>query len=376
MPLHDTDIAIVGAGILGLSHAYAAARRGLKVSVFERSATPLGASVRNFGQALVTGQPPGPMFALARDSRALWSAWAEAAGFHIRRNGSLLLARTRAEEELLEAFCEVRAPEHGYRVELLRGDALHDLYRGQFSHHRAALLGLDDQQVYSREAIPALVDYLRREHGVQFHFSTLVRDIEPRLIHSTAGRCRAEQIVLCSGHDYQTLLAEQIAALHPQVCRLQMLRVRPERDFGLDQAVLTGLSCVHYGAFSDLPEAEAIREQIREQQPELEEHGIHLLVSPTPRGELIIGDSHHYGADASPFNAEAVDEILLGLAEQTLGTRLAVVERWQGVYGARGPGPFSVLKAAPGVTAVLMHSGVGMSIGPALGERTVAGLLG
>jgi FAD dependent oxidoreductase TIGR03364 len=376
MPLHDTDIAIVGAGILGLSHAYAAARRGLKVSVFERSATPLGASVRNFGQALVTGQPPGPMFALARDSRALWSAWAEAAGFHIRRNGSLLLARTRAEEELLEAFCEVRAPEHGYRVELLRGDALHDLYRGQFSHHRAALLGLDDQQVYSREAIPALVDYLRREHGVQFHFSTLVRDIEPRLIHSTAGRCRAEQIVLCSGHDYQTLLAEQIAALHPQVCRLQMLRVRPERDFGLDQAVLTGLSCVHYGAFSDLPEAEAIREQIREQQPELEEHGIHLLVSPTPRGELIIGDSHHYGADASPFNAEAVDEILLGLAEQTLGTRLAVVERWQGVYGARGPGPFSVLKAAPGVTAVLMHSGVSMSIGPALGERTVAGLLG
>ncbi|MHC5350815.1 TIGR03364 family FAD-dependent oxidoreductase [Metapseudomonas furukawaii] len=376
MPLHDTEVAIVGAGILGLSHAYAAARRGLKVSVFERSATPLGASVRNFGQALVTGQPPGPMFALARDSRALWSAWAEAAGFHIRRNGSLLLARTRAEEELLEAFCEVRAPEHGYRVELLRGDALHDLYRGQFSHHRAALLGLDDQQVYSREAIPALVDYLRREHGVQFHFSTLVRDIEPGLIHSTAGRCRAEQIVLCSGHDYQTLLAEQIAALHPQVCRLQMLRVRPERDFGLDQAVLTGLSCVHYGAFSDLPEAEAIREQIREQQPELEEHGIHLLVSPTPRGELIIGDSHHYGADASPFNAEAVDEILLGLAEQTLGTRLAVVERWQGVYGARGPGPFSVLKAAPGVTAVLMHSGVGMSVGPALGERTVAGLLG
>ncbi|MFS2126563.1 FAD-dependent oxidoreductase, partial [Pseudomonas sp. Pseusp97] len=55
------DVAIVGAGILGLSHAYAAARRGLSVRVFERTATPLGASVRNFGQALVTGQPPGVM---------------------------------------------------------------------------------------------------------------------------------------------------------------------------------------------------------------------------------------------------------------------------------------------------------------------------
>ena len=67
---------------------------------------------------------------------------------------------------------------------------------------------------------------------------------------------------------------------------------------------------------------------------------------------------------------------MLDLAEHTLGTRLQVLERWQGVYGARGPGPFSVLKAIPGVTAVLMHTGLGMSIGPALGERTVASLLG
>ena len=60
----SNSILIVGAGILGLSHAYAAARRGLKVRVFERTATPLGASVRNFGQALVTGQPSGEMLDL------------------------------------------------------------------------------------------------------------------------------------------------------------------------------------------------------------------------------------------------------------------------------------------------------------------------
>ena len=41
------DMLIVGAGILGLSHAYAAAKRGLKVTVFERSETPLGASLRS-----------------------------------------------------------------------------------------------------------------------------------------------------------------------------------------------------------------------------------------------------------------------------------------------------------------------------------------
>lgn len=370
------DLLIVGAGILGLSHAYAAARRGLKVTVFERTATPLGASVRNFGQALVTGQPPGPMLELAKASRDIWGQWAQLAGLQLKRNGSYLFARSEAEELLLEAFCAGRAVEHDYRVELLRGAALRDLYGGQFSHHRAALHGMDDQQLYSREAIPGLIEYLRRELKVEFHFSTLVRDVEPGRLHSTAGIFSAEQIIVCSGHDYQTLLAEPIAALDPQICRLQMLRVRPQIDLNLQHALLTGLSCVHYGAFADLPEAAAVQAQILREQPHLQANGIHLLISPTPYGELIIGDSHHYGSDPSPFNAEQVDNWMLELAEHTLGCKVQVVERWQGVYGARGPGPFSFLRPAPGLSVALMHSGVGMSVGPAMAEHNVAQLFG
>jgi FAD dependent oxidoreductase TIGR03364 len=371
-----TQLLIIGAGILGLSHAYAAAKRGLKVKVFERSATPLGASVRNFGQALVTGQPPGPMLDLARESREIWGQWAQLAGIQLKRNGSYLFARTEAEEHLLEAFCAGRALEHGYRVELLQGAALHGLYGGQFAHHRAALHGLDDQQLYSREAIPALINYLSRELNVEFHFSTLVRDIEPGQVHTTAGSFRGEQIIVCSGHDYQTLLAEQIGELNPQICRLQMLRARPTVALDLQHALLTGLSCVHYGAFADLPEAEAVQAEILRDVPHLHENGIHLLISPTPYGELIIGDSHHYGSDPSPFNAEQVDTWMIELAEETLGCKIQVVERWQGVYGSRGPGPFSFLRATPGVSAALMHTGVGMSVGPAMAERNITELWG
>ena len=371
-----TQLLIIGAGILGLSHAYAAAKRGLKVKVFERSATPLGASVRNFGQALVTGQPPGPMLDLARESREIWGQWAQLAGIQLKRNGSYLFARTEAEEHLLEAFCAGRALEHGYRVELLQGAALHGLYGGQFAHHRAALHGLDDQQLYSREAIPALINYLSRELNVEFHFSTLVRDIEPGQVHTTAGTFRGEQIIVCSGHDYQTLLAEQIGELNPQICRLQMLRARPAVELNLQHALLTGLSCVHYGAFADLPEAAPVQAEILRDVPHLHENGIHLLISPTPYGELIIGDSHHYGSDPSPFNAEQVDTWMIELAEETLGCKIQVVERWQGVYGSRGPGPFSFLRAGAGVSAALMHTGVGMSVGPAMAERNITELWG
>src|SRR5450830_27342 len=65
------DVAIVGAGMLGLAHAFAAVKRGLRVVVFERSSTPIGASIRNFGMGLVTGQPPGIMLGLAKQSRDL-----------------------------------------------------------------------------------------------------------------------------------------------------------------------------------------------------------------------------------------------------------------------------------------------------------------
>ncbi len=374
----STDVAIVGAGILGLAHAAAAVRRGLRVTVFERSEIAVGASIRNFGQMLVTGQPPGIMLDLARESRALYLGWAQQAGISVRANGALLFSRSTAEDAVLEEFIDTRAPAFGYNVKLLRGAELAGLYDGRFGRHRSALQGFDDLQLYSREAIPALATWLATQ-GVRFHFGTLVRHVEGGRLDTTAGVCDAQRVIVCSGHDYQTLCADQLRALEPQVCRLQMLRVTPDDGFNLEHAVLTGLSCTHYGAFADLPTAQRLATQIALQRPELHRHGIHLLVSPTPYGDWIIGDSHDYSQDARPFNAESVDGIMLDLARETLGSRLRVVERWQGVYGARchvpGSGAFSVTRVDDRTTVALMHSGIGMSVGPALAHRHVDALV-
>jgi D-hydroxyproline dehydrogenase subunit beta len=393
-PVQHTDVAIVGAGILGLSHAYAFARRGLRVTVFERGGAPLGASIRNFGLVLVTGQPPGAMHALACASRDLWLGWSKAAGMHVRESGSLLFARTAAEADVIESFAQTRARQAGYDVELLDARTLENLYDGRFRHHRAALHGRADLQVYSREALPALVAYLRASLGVDFRFGTLVRDVDGGRVETTAGTWRAEHVVVCAGHDYLTLFAQELAALKPRVCRLQMLRARFDagphhepggagdghdgKPFVLNHAVLTGLSCLHYGAFADLPAVAALRAEVAEREPALLTHGIHLLASPTPHGDVIIGDSHDYGDDASPFNAQDVDDLLVSLAQSTFGASLRVIERWQGVYGASNGttgSPFTVLQPQAGVTGVFMHSGVGMSIGPALGESVVANVL-
>ena len=76
---NHADLAVVGAGILGLAHAYEAARRGRRVAVFERSPRAAGASVRNFGLIWPVGQPHGRLHQMALRSRARWLQVLEAA---------------------------------------------------------------------------------------------------------------------------------------------------------------------------------------------------------------------------------------------------------------------------------------------------------
>src|ERR1700749_3555608 len=109
------DLAVVGAGIVGLAHAYAAAQLGKRVIVIDRDTRANGASIRNFGFITVSGQERGASWRRAMRSRDVWADVAPAAGIAIVQKGLLLAMRYPESLAVAEAFLKTEMG-HGCRM--------------------------------------------------------------------------------------------------------------------------------------------------------------------------------------------------------------------------------------------------------------------
>ncbi len=365
------DLAVVGAGILGLAHALAAAKRGLRVIVFDRDAQPNGASVRNFGLVTITGQDPGAIRDRALASRTIWLDVAARAGIPVVQRGALIAAQRPEAMAVLESYADT--PE-GEACSLLTPSELCDrLPQLDGSRLAGGLYSPHELRVESREAIPLLVRYLAGQ-GVEFRFSTMVSLVEPGTVHTVGGEIAARWIVVCSGDDLTGLFADAIASHNVKRCKLQMLRLA-DPGFRLSSAILSDLSLTRYGGFSARPEADALRHRLQAEQADALANGVHLVVVQGADGTLVVGDSHHYGPTPDPFASEAVDRLILDEFSRLFGRReLPVVARWTGTY-ASAPMASFVHAPHPDIRLAMVTSGVGASTGFAIGEETVADLL-
>src|SRR5580704_4461283 len=150
----EYDLAVVGAGIVGLAHAYAAAKAGARVVVIERDLAANGASIRNFGFITVTGQARGEVWGLAMRTRDLWAEVAGTAGIPVEHRGLLLTLRRPESVAVAEAFLDT---EMGEGCELLDPAALLDRCPEIVAPDAlGALASPHELRVESPEALPRL----------------------------------------------------------------------------------------------------------------------------------------------------------------------------------------------------------------------------
>jgi FAD dependent oxidoreductase TIGR03364 len=362
-------VGVVGGGIVGLAHAWAAARRGHTVVLVERDRPAQGASVRNFGMVWPVGQPAGAAYQLALRGRERWLEAAPAAGIDLDCCGSLHLAYRPDEWAVLEEFVAAR-----------RGDGLELLTAGGTLARAPAvcsggLLGAlwspAELCVDPRQAVARLTGWLREAHGVAVHQGTVVEAAPPRLAASDGRSWPVDRVVVCSGADLQSLYPGVLAGAGLRRCKLQMLRTAPQPGgWRLGPMLAGGLTLRHYAAFADCPSLPALRRRVAAESSELDRYGIHVMAAQNARGEVVIGDSHEYDGDIEPFDKSRIDELILDYLRGMV--RLpdwTVAQRWHGVYAKHPTLPQFTARPAPGVLVATTPGGAGMTLAFGLADE-------
>ncbi len=371
------DVAIVGAGIVGLAHAYAAARRGCRVAVFERSPRAVGASIRNFGMIWPIGQPTGSLLERALRSRAIWKTLSSEARFGLDPCGSLHLAYRDDELAVMEEFV-TQFGSQGYEVRLLSpAETLAQSPAVNPTGLLGSLWSGTEMTVDPREAIRTLPDYLHQTYGVTFGFGQVVTGVD--YPHLTVGGChyRAERIWICSGADFETLYPQSFVASGITKVKLQMMRTGSQpHGFRIGPSLCGGLTLTHYGSFAQCQALPALKDRIQSETPHFPAWGIHVMMSQNGSGECVIGDSHEYGLDPQPFDRADIDgwilDYLKGFAQIPCWT---IAERWHGIYPKLVGQTEWIHSPEPGVTLINALSGAGMTLSLGLAEEHIEELL-
>lgn len=358
------DDIVIGAGIIGLAHAYHLGRRGRRVLVVERSTRAQGASVRNFGMVWPMGQPAGTRLDTALASRGHWLDVLRGAGLWHEAAGSLHVAHHADEEAVLREFA-ADAGDRGYDVQWLDADACCEraprLVRESL---RGGLFSSTEVCVDPRLVVAGLPAWLEREHGVAFRFGLSATAVGAGAVETPEGTLRASRIHVCCGDDLTGPFATALKDAGLMRCKLQMLRTEAVPDGSrIGPMLAAGLTLRHYGSFAHCASLPALIAGLDARCPGYAELGIHVMVSQNGAGQLVLGDSHEYDDAITPFDRDDIDQRILSYLDGYFRWRdVPLAQRWHGIYAKHPREPWVVCPIDETARVVTGFGGAGMTL--------------
>lgn len=364
-------IGIVGAGIVGLSHAWSAAKRGHSVTVYERTPKAYGASIRNFGMVWPIGLPHGKLYQIALESRDYWIELQKKAGIWINPCGSMHLAHEEDEWEVLQEFANI-APNLGYNCNVINiNQIIKKCPSINTTKLKGALWSPTELCLDSPNAINTIPNWLKETYGVNFFFDSLISKIQhPEIIDSNGESNSFDQIFICTGHDFQTLYPSIFKSSGIKQCKLQMLKIGSQPNgWSMGPHLAGGLTIRHYKNFQSCKSQLKVKERYAQNSPDFDKYGIHVMASQNQTGDIITGDSHDYDKPNDPFANEEIDNLIIQEIEKMIHLPSKKLKhRWLGIYAKHQDLIQFVNSPESGVTIVNSTSGLGMTLSFGLAE--------
>lgn len=364
---------VIGAGIVGLATALALAKRGFKVTVFERNERAVGASIRNFGMVWPIGQATGPLFERAMLSRGIWKQICLEADIWHDEVGSLHIANSEDELAVMTEYVEMN---QAYRECLLltpkqtlaKSDGVNP------SALKGALWSGTEMIVEARVAIGKIASYLEEKYAVDFHWNTAISQVESSNVKSGSRIWQADEIFICSGAEFETLYPEIFIRQDVTKCKLQMLRINSQPDgWRIGPALCGSLSMIHYPGFHAAPSLSSLRKRYEEEYAEYLKWGIHVMAAQNHTGEITIGDSHEYGLVHDPFDKDFINQMIIKYLKTFTNFKdNSIVQTWNGIYPKMKNGETElILQPVAGITIINGLGGNGMTLSFGLCEQVV-----
>ncbi len=361
---------VVGAGIVGLAMARALAIRNYKVTVIDRTAKAIGASIRNFGMVWPVGQPDGELYERAMLSKQIWKEVAAVSNIWYEEKGSLHLAYSADEQHVIEELKTIYSDRH---YEIIQKDQVAALSPSVVTNGLlGALYSKDEMIVNPKVAIDQIASWLKEQYSVEFVRQLTAISIDHPTVNTGNKMYTADEIYVCNGADLETLYPDFFKQLPITKCKLQMMRLESQPDqLRIGPSLCGALSLLHYQSFQKASTLSSLRSRLTNDFPEHIKYGIHVMVSQNNAGELTVGDSHEYGEDHDPFDKKYINELILSyLGRFAHFKNNTILETWNGIYAKLTDGRSHIIhRPQQGVTIVNGVGGVGMTLSFGLCEQ-------
>ena len=378
--MRNWDLTVVGAGILGVWHAYWAAKRGLRVLLVERNDWPRDASARNFGMIIPSGMEPGPWHTRALASVSAYEDLIQCLEFPARR-GMTYLASTEREAQVVDEFAAI-GPDHGYRCELLESRQIAEnnpAVRAEMC--RAAITFEDDIILDPSSLLRSFITLLNDQHGVAYRPGTTVVGVERRRGEAAISFASGETVlaanaIVCPGAHHSILFPELFSRAGVSFTKLQMMRTVPQPPV-LSSGIATGWTIHRYPSFALAPSHALLH---REQIPDaIARFGIHVLVKQDASGAVTIGDSHQAPPAEAAMRPDldmAIDEEILREAKRAIDLpNWQIASRWSGSYPTHPTRDLLRERIDDQIEVVVIFGGKGMTCAPAVARETIEALI-
>lgn len=364
---------VIGAGIVGLAISRSLAIRNYSVEVFDRNAYAIGASIRNFGMIWPVGQSEGKLFERAMISRSIWQEICELTNIWYSPAGSLHLAYTDLEWQVLESFYQNVKANRNYVLLNKRG-TIEKSVSANPDKLIGGLYSPDEIIVDAPLAIPSLANWLNEKYSVKFHWKKFINQVDTGTVYTDDAIYKADEIYVCTGPDFENLFPSLYSEHLVTKCKLQMMKtVKQPNEWKLGPSLCGGLSLTHYPSFkaADQNSLSALINHFTSSMPNYVKWGIHVMIAQNSRGELVIGDSHEYGHTHDPFDKEKINKFILDyLYKFSKYPDQTISATWNGIYTKLlNGGSELILEPIPGVTIVNGLGGAGMTLSFGLAEH-------